>query len=211
MAQVDHPLPASEAILAFNSGASSLKFALFSREDPSRRYLSGASDRLGQPDARLHITGQPGAAILDQPTPAVDHETALPILLEAIERRSGPAAACHPRACDPSWQTRPVRAAAPAAQSRGDRGPPERAPRLVTGREFRHGLPPRPASPGHAPTIRSRICSALEYLGIRLDTARNERGARVVSGSGSTVTVDAFPTEEESIIKRDVVDVLGNV
>ncbi|MCS7314749.1 MAG: acetate/propionate family kinase [Bryobacterales bacterium] len=52
--------------------------------------------------------------------------------------------------------------------------------------------------------LRSRCCQGLEFLGIRLDPVRNERGAgdRVVSSDDSPVAVVALATNEELIVAR---------
>jgi acetate kinase len=54
----------------------------------------------------------------------------------------------------------------------------------------------------NAPRIRSRICRGLEFLGIRLDSARNAAGAPVISVDGSPVTVRVMKTDEELMIAR---------
>ncbi len=52
--------------------------------------------------------------------------------------------------------------------------------------------------------LRSACCDGLEFLGIRLDAERNERGKgdRIVSAEGSKVTVLALATNEELIVAR---------
>jgi acetate kinase len=54
----------------------------------------------------------------------------------------------------------------------------------------------------HAAPVRARICSGLEFLGIRLDPARNARHAPIISDVGSAVTVRVIPTNEELMIAR---------
>jgi acetate kinase len=61
----------------------------------------------------------------------------------------------------------------------------------------------------HAPTIRARICDALGFLGIALDQARNTQGAPVISLDAGPVTVRVIHTDEEIMIARSVVRVLG--
>jgi acetate kinase len=56
----------------------------------------------------------------------------------------------------------------------------------------------------HAPAVREKICSGLDYLGISLDPARNLRGERLVSSGGGRVLVGAFATDEQSVIARHV-------
>ena len=52
--------------------------------------------------------------------------------------------------------------------------------------------------------LRARVCDGLEFLGIRIDAARNESGAgdRLVSGEQSKVAVLALSTNEELIVVR---------
>jgi acetate kinase len=54
----------------------------------------------------------------------------------------------------------------------------------------------------YSPVIRGRICEGTEFLGIRLDPARNESTATVISGDGSPVTVRVMKTDEELMIAR---------
>lgn len=56
----------------------------------------------------------------------------------------------------------------------------------------------------HAPVIRARICDGLEFLGIRLDDARNAADAPVISREGSAVTVRVMHTDEEREIAESV-------
>jgi acetate kinase len=52
--------------------------------------------------------------------------------------------------------------------------------------------------------LRARCCERLEFLGIRLDPARNEQGSgdRIVSADDSPVAVVALATNEELIVAR---------
>ncbi len=61
----------------------------------------------------------------------------------------------------------------------------------------------------HAPVIRARICRALDWLGLRLDEAANERGAAVISAPGSRVRVRVMATDEERMIARHTLALLG--
>jgi acetate kinase len=54
----------------------------------------------------------------------------------------------------------------------------------------------------NAPIIRTKICSHLEYLGIKLEAGRNTSNSQIISADGSRVTVEAFPTDEELMIAR---------
>jgi acetate kinase len=59
-------------------------------------------------------------------------------------------------------------------------------------------------------SLRARCCEGLEFLGIRLDTARNEEAAgdRLVSPSDSPVAVLALATNEELVVARRAFRVL---
>jgi acetate kinase len=54
----------------------------------------------------------------------------------------------------------------------------------------------------NAPTIRERICSGLDFLGIRIDTARNHSNAPVISIDDSRVMVRIIKTNEDLMIAR---------
>lgn len=56
--------------------------------------------------------------------------------------------------------------------------------------------------------IRSRICENLGYLGIKLDTSRNDQNATLISSHDSNVGVHVIPTDEASIVVRQVLDIL---
>jgi acetate kinase len=60
----------------------------------------------------------------------------------------------------------------------------------------------------NAAPVRRQICAGLGFLGIRIDGARNSRGAKVISSRGSRVTVRVIRTDEESVIASSIVDVL---
>ncbi len=54
----------------------------------------------------------------------------------------------------------------------------------------------------YSPVIRERICQGMEFLGLQLDSARNEANAPVISGDGGSVTVRVIKTDEELMIAR---------
>lgn len=56
----------------------------------------------------------------------------------------------------------------------------------------------------NAPEIRSRICTGLEFLGVRLAPDRNAAGAAVVSADGAPAAVRVVRTNEEAMIARTV-------
>lgn len=57
--------------------------------------------------------------------------------------------------------------------------------------------------------IRERICAGQEFLGIDLDPAANAANAPVISSRGSAVTVRVIPTNEERMIARHTIALLG--
>jgi acetate kinase len=56
-----------------------------------------------------------------------------------------------------------------------------------------------------APKIRKRVCDNLEFLGVTLDTARNQKNARLISTDGSRVGVHVIHTDEAMTIAREIV------
>lgn len=54
----------------------------------------------------------------------------------------------------------------------------------------------------HAPIIRERICSGLEFLGIAIDTTLNDTNREIISRVGSPVCVRVMRTDEELMIAR---------
>jgi len=61
----------------------------------------------------------------------------------------------------------------------------------------------------HAPAVRKGICKGLEFLGIRLDDSRNEANAPIISSGDSRVNVRVIQTDEDRMIVRHVIGVLG--
>jgi acetate kinase len=62
----------------------------------------------------------------------------------------------------------------------------------------------------NAAPVRKRICDGLNFLGIEIDAAANDRHAqRISTDSGSSVTVRAIRTDEESVIAALSIRVLG--
>lgn len=60
----------------------------------------------------------------------------------------------------------------------------------------------------NSPEIRARICDGLSYLGVEIDPERNAQNLPIVSTDRSRVPIDAFDTDEESVIARHVRTVL---
>lgn len=61
-------------------------------------------------------------------------------------------------------------------------------------------------------TTREKVCEALEYLGVKLDKSANTnmRGEeKVITTADSKVTAIVVPTDEEYMIAKDTMDILG--
>lgn len=59
--------------------------------------------------------------------------------------------------------------------------------------------------------LRAEVCAGLEWLGIEIDPVRNEsneRGARVISSAASRVAILVVPTDEETEIAAQTLDLL---
>ena len=54
----------------------------------------------------------------------------------------------------------------------------------------------------HIPEVRKRICDGLQFLGIELDDAENEKSAAIISSKKSRITVRVIPTNEEVMIAK---------
>jgi acetate kinase len=54
----------------------------------------------------------------------------------------------------------------------------------------------------NAPRVRAKICDGLAFMGVELDAARNESGARVISPANSGVIVEVRKSDEEGEIAR---------
>jgi acetate kinase len=61
----------------------------------------------------------------------------------------------------------------------------------------------------NAPLIRKRICDGLGFLGIELNPRRNAKNASLISPDASRVRVRVIHTDEEVMIARSVIRVLG--
>lgn len=55
----------------------------------------------------------------------------------------------------------------------------------------------------NAPLIRGRICQGLEFLGVTINTAQNQAGARLISMDGAQVGVHVIHTDEAITIARE--------
>lgn len=61
----------------------------------------------------------------------------------------------------------------------------------------------------NSPIVRARICEGLEFLGVIIDSQRNEAGEAVISKENSRVTVRVIPTDEEREIAQSVLEMIG--
>jgi acetate kinase len=61
----------------------------------------------------------------------------------------------------------------------------------------------------NAPLIRERICDGLGFLGIELNRQRNAKNATLISPDAGRVAVRVIRTDEELMIARSVIRVLG--
>lgn len=60
-----------------------------------------------------------------------------------------------------------------------------------------------------SPAIRARICEGLEFLGVVIDQARNQKNEAVISREGGRVTVRVIHTDEEREIAASVMALLS--
>ncbi len=56
----------------------------------------------------------------------------------------------------------------------------------------------------NAPVVRARICEQLDFLGVKINKARNAQNAAVISADNARVTVRVICTDEELMIARSV-------
>ena len=61
----------------------------------------------------------------------------------------------------------------------------------------------------HAAPIREKICNGLEYLGLRLGSERNKAHEAVISSDSSRVVARVIATDEDLMIAKHVVRLLG--
>ena len=61
----------------------------------------------------------------------------------------------------------------------------------------------------HAFPVRARICEGLEFVGIKIEAARNAQNADIISVDGGPVVVRVIPTDEEVVIARSVLSILA--
>ncbi len=58
-------------------------------------------------------------------------------------------------------------------------------------------------------SLRARVCRDASWLGVTLDPQANERGGPCISAPGSRVTAWVIPTNEELMIARHTIELLG--
>jgi acetate kinase len=61
----------------------------------------------------------------------------------------------------------------------------------------------------HSPSLRSRLAAKLSWLGVKLDQTANTRGSQLISAAGSAVAVYVIPTDEELMIARHTLALVG--
>jgi acetate kinase len=84
--------PADPRILTINGGSSSIKFALFEAGPPLRKDLEGGIERIGLPDGVFRVKGSNPADTFSKPVTAADHQAAVGVLMDWVEKRAGPGA-----------------------------------------------------------------------------------------------------------------------
>ena len=74
-------------ILAFNSGSSSLKFALYEFSNSTERLLvRGEAEDIGAPSACLRLRTPDGSSVVDQPRPIPERQDALQMALDELKK-----------------------------------------------------------------------------------------------------------------------------
>jgi acetate kinase len=61
----------------------------------------------------------------------------------------------------------------------------------------------------HGAEVRAEICQGLQFLGLRVDPARNAASAPVISEDNAPAMIRVIPTDEESMIARIVQRLIG--
>src|SRR5437868_2037552 len=75
------------SVLTINAGSSSLKFAVFRKDDLSCRVLAGKIDRIGLPEARIVFRDSVTGETVEDQFPASNHSACTPRLLEILSGR----------------------------------------------------------------------------------------------------------------------------
>lgn len=79
----------SSRILTINGGSSSIKFALFESDNPLSRVLSGAVERIGQPQSQFWVKSCNREDVVSRPVMAPDVAVAADALMNWIESNAG--------------------------------------------------------------------------------------------------------------------------
>jgi acetate kinase len=61
----------------------------------------------------------------------------------------------------------------------------------------------------NAVEVREEICSDLEYLGIKLDSLKNQNNEKIISDGSSKVKVFRIQTNEELVIALDTAKIVS--
>ncbi len=59
--------------------------------------------------------------------------------------------------------------------------------------------------------VRAEVCSNMEYLGIKLDSLRNENNEEIISDNSSKISVFRIPTNEELVIAMDTDSIVSKL
>jgi len=62
----------------------------------------------------------------------------------------------------------------------------------------------------NAPRVRERICSGLEFLGLEVDPTLNRSNAPVISSKRNHATIQVIKTDEDIVIARHVLAIIGS-
>ena len=177
--------PANPHILTINGGSLSIKFALFEAAESLRRILEGSIDRIGLPEATLRVKGLNQADDMSRTVSETSSDMHDLLKCETRDVRAAEAIALF------CYQVKKWIGAFAAALGGLDT--------LV----FAGGIGE------NAPTVRTRICDGLEFLGIELDETRNEANEGLISLATGRVAVRVIHTDEECMIAKMVCGVLG--
>jgi len=61
----------------------------------------------------------------------------------------------------------------------------------------------------HAAEVRAMVCARLAWLGAAMDPAANATGGASIAAPESKIGLWVIPTDEESMIARHTLDVIG--
>ena len=74
-----------KSILTINGGSSSIKFAMFTANEPPQPILRGQIERIGMPEPMLSVQGNDRGEGVKRPIAATDHTTAVAALMDWID------------------------------------------------------------------------------------------------------------------------------